>query len=236
MKLRNLILISNLLFMLAVILVNGWQLNHLTDQVKQKLGESAFAVSKSTVEHMLENNVNFQLFGTSTTTIDSTLNNRRLELLNRQELTQAVELSLANNQTSNVIQLVRGNRVFGVPIPRTEVDEVLKKVNSDLILISSVIVISSIAFFFILSRYLTAPLNKIITTSQLIGKGQFGITVDKNVGFASSEFKELTQSINSMSGHLVDLEQTKERLQEQRTTSEISDITRGLAHSIRNPL
>ena len=83
---------------------------------------------------------------------------------------------------------------------------------------------------------ITWPLKKVSNTSALIGEGEFGVTIDHASRFTGSELKHLIGSINKMSAHLQSLEIQKNRLKDQQTTNEISEITRGLAHSIRNPL
>lgn len=151
-------------------------------------------------------------------------------------LEQMVDLQLSDSGESRSIVLERGGQRYFIPIPRTELEKTMEKATDAIIISSVLIIVLSILFFFWISDRITRPLKKVSSTSALIGEGEFGVTIDDAGRFTGSELKHLIGSINKMSAHLQSLEIQKNRLKDQQTTSEISEITRGLAHSIRNPL
>ena len=151
-------------------------------------------------------------------------------------LEQMVDLQLSDSGESRSIILERGGQRYFIPIPRTELEKTMERATDAIIISSVLIIVLSIVFFFWISDRITRPLKKVSSTSALIGEGEFGVTIDDAGRFTGSELKHLIGSINKMSAHLQSLEIQKNRLKDQQTTSEISEITRGLAHSIRNPL
>jgi signal transduction histidine kinase len=236
MSLKNIILLSLSTFMLTVVLVNGWHYHQLTKDLSKQLGEAAFTVSKQTVESMLTRQFSrgFMLINQSQDV--SRVATSRFELRTLSSLEQSVDLQLEDQSTSRSIVLTHNNQRFDIDIPRTKVEAAVEQVRKEIVISSGVIGVSSILFFWLLVQRLIRPLQEVSAKSRLIGEGQFGVEVEQNSAIVGYELKELVLSINKMSRHLQELEQQKLKLQEQRTTSEISEITRGIAHSIRNPL
>ncbi len=224
--------------MVIVVAINGWHLHQLTEQVSEKLGASAFNVSKSTVESLLSQNYkrSFYVFGNLRVPSELLSGKRQMEIFRNSSLEQSVELKLKDQINSRSIILEQNNQSFEIPIPRTEVEQLLVSVRKEVIISSIIILLASLLFFFWLTQKLSRPLNRITETSIKIGEGQFGIQVTNHEKVPGSELKRLVNSINKMSLHLKQLELQKQQLQEQRTTHEVAEIARGLAHSIRNPL
>ncbi len=223
--------------MLVVVAINGWHLHQLTEQVSKQLGESAFSVSKATVESMLSQQLtrNLTLFGNFTEQQAFPLR-KTINIISNKAIEQSVELQLQDQQSSRFIRLKQNNKSFDIPIPRTKVETLLSSVKTQVISSSLLILALSLLFFYWLTQKLTKPLNTIIATSTKIGEGQFGTQVNILHRVPGVELNQLICSINKMSVHLNDLEKQKQILQEQKTTHEVSEIARGLAHSIRNPL
>ena len=108
---------------------------------------------------------------------------------------------------------------------------------------SNKILLSAFAFIFIgliaagyFSRKLSIPLKSLQLASEQVGRGDFGFQVTNNQHFQSVELKNTIGAFNEMSNKIERLQAENEVLQKQAQFSELSEITRGLAHTIRNPL
>ncbi|MCO7226065.1 PAS domain-containing sensor histidine kinase [Pleionea sp. CnH1-48] len=242
MSLKSVIFASMFAILLLILTVNTWFLHHLTESVSKQLGSSAFEVSKSTVESMLSHNLNrevlyiqhqFAFVGSDESSQPRT---RVLPFGGQLNLAQSVELRLRDQQNSRSIMLKRGKQSVDIPIPRTAVEKRLETTQQQIILSSLLIMTVALILFYWLSRKLTQPLKTLCHVSESIGQGNFGIQVEQSKKPLSYEVNDLVNAVNKMSGELQRLEQEKQHWQEQKQTSELSDIARGLAHSIRNPL
>jgi len=86
------------------------------------------------------------------------------------------------------------------------------------------------------SHRLSIPLSKLSQAAKVVASGDLGATINSEGHFASKEIKETVESFNYMSKQLEEVEQLKTQIRENEHYRELGDISRGLAHSIRNPL
>ncbi len=229
-----------LLFISAVLAVNTWFLTRLTNDVSAQIGRSAFAITKDTVETMLSYPVQNELLFVERTLANddkSQSSERRVStLLPNPAIENTIDLKLDNQKDSQSLILVRGQQEYPINIPRSEIEDSLQQVKRNIWLSGSVLVISSLIFtFFFLSR-LTSPLRAISKASEDIGAGNFGIHIPVEPKPIGKEINQLVAAINTMSDKLAEGEKLKAQIKEQQTTEEISELVRGMAHSIRNPL
>ncbi|NVJ59272.1 MAG: HAMP domain-containing histidine kinase [Gammaproteobacteria bacterium] len=253
MRLKYLIFASTMLLFSIIIIGNAWHLAKLTDVTSSKLGQAAFNVSKSTVESLLAQRLDTglifieQQLARVTIGPDNTVDEQQIQSntppLNRVKLDtsdfnfeQSVDLKLNDSSESRSILLVNNHKSYEIPIPRTEMEESIEQASNAIILTSVASFLFALVFVLFVSDRMTRPLSQIVRASKTIGAGQFSEKVPALSRFSSTEMKDLVNSINSMSAQLEALEKERNALQEQKTTSEISEISRGLAHSIRNPL
>ncbi|MCG8459789.1 MAG: HAMP domain-containing histidine kinase, partial [Holophagales bacterium] len=80
----------------------------------------------------------------------------------------------------------------------------------------------------------SAPLRRLASAASEVGEGSLGIQVPATSG--DVEIRHTLTAFNRMSERLAELDAEHRRLQSRRHLSEIADIARGLAHSLRNPL
>ena len=85
----------------------------------------------------------------------------------------------------------------------------------------------------VLSRRLTRPLRDLAEGAEALGSGDLGVQVPVS---ASGEVGDLQRSFNRMSGRLAELEAEKYRWQQREHLAQLGDLSRGLAHTLRNPL
>jgi len=86
------------------------------------------------------------------------------------------------------------------------------------------------------SHRLSAPLRDLSLAAESVAKGELGTTIKQKEHFISSEIKSTVETFNHMSKQLADVEQLKARVRENEHYRELGEISRGLAHSVRNPL
>ena len=102
-----------------------------------------------------------------------------------------------------------------------------------------VVLLIGIAASFILSRFITEPLNKFVEFTKVLGRGEFGGRVDVQYG---DEIGYLARNFNRLS---MQLRSTKEKMEEAYAythlietgkLSSVGQISAGLAHELKNPL
>ena len=85
----------------------------------------------------------------------------------------------------------------------------------------------------VLSRRLTRPLRSLADGAEALGRGDLGIQVPVS---ATGEVGDLQRSFNRMSARLAELEAERDQWQEREHLAQLGDLSRGLAHTLRNPL
>ncbi len=85
----------------------------------------------------------------------------------------------------------------------------------------------------VLSRRLTSPLRALADGTEAVGRGDLGMQVPVS---ATGEVGDLQRSFNRMSERLAELEAERELWQRREHLAQLGDLSRGLAHTLRNPL
>ncbi len=85
----------------------------------------------------------------------------------------------------------------------------------------------------VLSRRLTRPLRELVEGAEALGHGDLGVQVPVS---AAGEVGDLQRSFNRMSGRLAELEAERDQWQRREHLAQLGDLSRGLAHTLRNPL
>ncbi|MFK7954882.1 MAG: PAS domain-containing sensor histidine kinase [Lysobacterales bacterium] len=86
----------------------------------------------------------------------------------------------------------------------------------------------------LIAQRVVGPLRQLRGAAREVGQGQRGVQVPS--GSAVSEIRETISSFNQMSLDLEELAAARSRLADRDHLSELGEIGRGLAHSLRNPL
>jgi signal transduction histidine kinase len=99
-----------------------------------------------------------------------------------------------------------------------------------------VILLSSMVALFLafwLSNHFTRPLQRLSAGFESLEKGEFGVQV-KAAGI--NEYRKTIHSFNQMSQRLARLAESEKTLQQQGHLAELGEVSRGLAHALRNPM
>jgi signal transduction histidine kinase len=99
--------------------------------------------------------------------------------------------------------------------------------------VSGVLLVVGLVGAAVVSNRVSRPLRELAEGSEAVGRGEFGVQVPvTGVG----EVAELQGAFNSMSARLAELEQERNLWQEREHLAQLGDLSRGLAHTVRNPL
>ncbi|NVK25121.1 MAG: HAMP domain-containing histidine kinase [Gammaproteobacteria bacterium] len=102
-------------------------------------------------------------------------------------------------------------------------------------LMISVIILSTILGFILVyffSKRFSKPLNNLVEGFKQLEQGSHNKVQEDGV----EEVRATIERFNKMSQKLEELAKTKKLVQQQQHLSEISDISKGIAHALRNPL
>jgi signal transduction histidine kinase len=109
----------------------------------------------------------------------------------------------------------------------------IKTLINDMIFV--ILASSAVALFlaFWLSNHFTRPLQKLSGGFTALEKGELGIQV-KEEGI--NDYRKTIHSFNHMSQRLATLAESEKTLQQQGHLAELGEVSRGLAHALRNPM
>ncbi|QSX35854.1 sensor histidine kinase [Shewanella sedimentimangrovi] len=84
-----------------------------------------------------------------------------------------------------------------------------------------------------LSHHVSRPLSELAKGHKLLGEGQLGVQLEPR---GVEELKQMLAGFNAMSAKLAELSRKEQQMRGQQHLVELGEITRGIAHSLRNPL
>ncbi|NVK21612.1 MAG: HAMP domain-containing histidine kinase [Kangiellaceae bacterium] len=232
MSIRNKFLLLFALLLAALLAVQTWLFYQYTDQVAEKFGEAAFSISKDTASIFVYNQDNFQQKQTFSYRENGQTFTKTIIIPKSRDL----QMLLHDDTKDDQIKVVGGELEFTIPIPRTPLETTLAQLKSKMIWLTFGLfaVVILIAGFIIYS--MLRPLSALNKTAQKISQGELGAKIDLTENQYPSDFKQTVTQFNRMSDALVDLDKQKQQQQELEHFRELSDISRGLAHNLRNPL
>jgi signal transduction histidine kinase len=123
--------------------------------------------------------------------------------------------------------------VHRIPIPVSPAVEQVRETMREGAAVGGLLLFVGLFASAILSRRLTSPLRSLAHGAEALGQGELGIQVSESAG---GEVGDLQRAFNLMSARLAELEAERERWQEREHLAQLGDLSRGLAHTLRNPL
>jgi len=137
------------------------------------------------------------------------------------------------------VLLVRGPAIQRrIPIPRDEISTTLDRFGSQLLLGNLALLGIGLVLAAVVAHRLTRPLAGLTAAAERLGRGELGAAVDPSTGGGprQDEIGRAIQAFNQMSERLAELDRENRRLASVEQLSELGEVARGLAHSLRNPL
>lgn len=254
MSLRlRLFLVFSALFA-AIALLSVWGLRHLTADLGYALTESAADVGQAVVTVLrtdrfawqseaepsgsrAEMHVEVDVQGQRR--VRHFVDGREVEAADRDTMLESLPEHMRAHAFSfdregDVLVLSGGGQRRAIPVPRSGVDEALRRFRVQLLLGGAALLIAALLFGALLAHRIAAPLRGMAAAAQRIGAGELGAQAPATA--AVPEIRDAVGAFNRMSVRLRTLEQEAEQLRAERELSELGEIGRGLAHSLRNPL
>jgi len=222
--------ILSLLFILQLALIQNY-----SKDVSSKIGEAAFQVSRSTIEKLLFGQPNSQIKAFAFSTRISRVE-REMMIQSISNISNDINISLNDGQKDKFIAINTGGTKLLVDIPRTGITNSLDRMLEKLLISSLAFILFGALVANYFAKKLAQPLKELEDASHKIGKGEFGFQIKNEHRFQSVEIKNAVNAFNKMSEQILRLQKENEILQKQAQHSELAEITRGLAHTIRNPL
>jgi signal transduction histidine kinase len=130
--------------------------------------------------------------------------------------------------------LVRGPQLERrISLPRQPFASTLDRFRSELTVGSLVLLTLGLAAAALVAHRITRPLGQLASAAERVGGGELGLAVPVE---RKDEIGAALQAFNAMSSHLATLDRENRRLTESEHLSELAEVARGLAHTLRNPL
>jgi signal transduction histidine kinase len=146
------------------------------------------------------------------------------------------KMVLETDAESDVL-FVRGPAMKrAIPIPHAEVASTLDRFGSQLLLGNLVLLGVGLLAAAVVAHRLTRPLANLSEAAERLGRGELGAAVGGPGEERNDEIGRTIASFNRMSHRLAELDRENRRLASAEQLSELGEVARGLAHSLRNPL
>jgi len=120
-----------------------------------------------------------------------------------------------------------------IPIPVEPAVQTFRSTMQRGAAVSGVLLVVGLIGAGVLANRVTRPLRGLADGAEAVGRGELGIQVPVT---GAGEVGELQRSFNSMSARLAELESERDRWREREHLAQLGDLSRGLAHTVRNPL
>ena len=146
-------------------------------------------------------------------------------------LADQVELTL-EPMTARVLLLRGPGAARRLPVPTSGVEEAVERFTRRLLLASLGLFGGALLLGVAVAHRFTRPLRDLAAAARQVGEGELGVAAPD----APGEVGEAIAAFNQMSVRLRELDREASRLRASEQLSELGEVGRGLAHSLRNPL
>lgn len=120
-----------------------------------------------------------------------------------------------------------------ISIPRAPIASTLERFRSQLFAGSLAVLAVGLLAAAVVAHRATRPLGELAEAARRVGEGELGVEVPIA---RADEVGVALESFNRMSRRLAELDRENRRLAESERLSELGEVARGLAHTLRNPL
>jgi len=126
-----------------------------------------------------------------------------------------------------------GGQLHRIPIPLEPAVQTFRSTMQRGAAVGGALLVFGLVGAGVLANRVTRPLRGLADGAEAVGRGEFGFQVPIT---AAGEVGELQRSFNTMSARLAELETERDRWREREHLAQLGDLSRGLAHTVRNPL
>jgi len=147
---------------------------------------------------------------------------------------QDVAVRVDAPERANFLILETPEFLTRIPLPREGLSDSMARLSGFLIGGTVAILALGLVIAGFLAYRLARPLTALSHAAQAVGQGRLGQQVHERGG--DLEMRRAIEAFNGMSLRLRDLDAAERRHRERQALSELGEIARGFAHTIRNPL
>jgi signal transduction histidine kinase len=126
-----------------------------------------------------------------------------------------------------------GGRLQRIPIPLEPAVRSFRSTMRRGFIVGGVLLVVGLVGAGVLANRVARPLRGLTEGAEAVGRGELGVQVPVT---AAGEVGDLQRSFNVMSARLAELETERDRWREREHLAQLGDLSRGLAHTLRNPL
>lgn len=190
--------------------------------------------SKGINEISIISNTDEIIASTNPTKIGAALTPKKKELIIKAELGEPV--STEGRAYNVIVPVIAGGAHYGyihLKINSDDVSALLKHNMLKRIFAALVVFGIGIGIAVFLSMKYTEPIHSVVNAAKKVAAGDFNLDLPVD---RKDEIGELTVSFNDMVKHLRENKRLEERLRETEHLSAVGQLSRSMAHEIRNPL
>ena len=120
-----------------------------------------------------------------------------------------------------------------IQVPTNGATRIVQKTLEESVVASIVVLLLGMALVAVWSHRVTRPLRELATAAEAVGRGELGNQIPTT---STGELGELERAFNDMSTRLQVLTHERERWRAREHLAELGELSRGLGHTLRNPL
>ena len=120
-----------------------------------------------------------------------------------------------------------------ISLPSVDTNNQLERFSESMFVLILLSSIGGLLLAYILSHVISSPLSQLAKGHQKLGEGELGYQVEEQ---GVKELKTIIGGFNKMSSQLKSLSEQEHLMAQHKQLAELGEVTRGIAHGLRNPL
>lgn len=148
-------------------------------------------------------------------------------------LERIIHLQVSDERPQMMMVFEDRDDVTEIEIPTAPTMDIFHTTLQTSLMAAALLLVVGLAASAVVSRRLAKPLQDLARRAEELGSGEVGLRVPVT---ASGEVGELEAAFDRMSVRLGQLENEREEWRRREHLAQLGDLSRGLAHTVRNPL
>lgn len=148
-------------------------------------------------------------------------------------LERVIHLQVSDDRPRMMMVFEDEDDVTEIEIPTSPTMDIFHTTLQTSLMAAALLLVVGLAASAVVSRRLAKPLQDLARRAEELGSGEVGLRVPVT---ASGEVGELEAAFDRMSVRLGQLENEREEWRRREHLAQLGDLSRGLAHTVRNPL
>ncbi len=148
-------------------------------------------------------------------------------------VTKIIHLEVSDERPRMMMIFEGDSDVTEIEIPTSPTMDIFHTTLRNGLMASALLLVVGLAASAVVSRRLAKPLQDLARRAEELGSGEVGLRVPVTT---SGEVGELEAAFDRMSVRLAQLETEREEWRRREHLAQLGDLSRGLAHTVRNPL